>query len=88
MSGAPLFKHDTFKLGLLHGEMQSLILSLLLQGVGEGRGRRGVDSGGGEHKKKSEGYSRGKLRVVRDKIVVVGGDGSIERWRVEEVEFC
>lgn len=70
MSGAPLFKHDTFfKLGLLSREMQSLILSLLLQGVGlkkgglEKRERREVDRGGREIKKR-EWYSIRKLHIV------------------------
>lgn len=41
MSGTPLLKHDTlFKLGQLSGEMQSLILSVLLQ---RGGGERGLE---------------------------------------------
>lgn len=41
MSGTPLLKHDTlFKLGLLSGEMQSLILSLLWQWGGGGLEKR------------------------------------------------
>lgn len=48
MSGTPLLKHDTlFKLGLLSGEIQSLILSVLLQWRGEEEVRSKKNKGGG-----------------------------------------
>lgn len=76
MSGTPLLKHDTlFKLGLLSGEMQSLILSLFLQ-------REGGVAQEEEGKKKGRWQTRKSIKkgeLWEEKDWRVRGDGDNRR---------
>lgn len=79
MSGSPLLKHDTlFKLGLLSGEMQSLILSVLLQKGGKeeerSRKKKGERADIGGSVRRRRGESIRKVYGEEERC-------SRERWR-------
>lgn len=92
MSGTLLFKHDTFfKLGLLSREMQSLILSLLLQSMWLRKGslereRRGADSRG-RNVRRGKGTVQGsyvyckKTKMWMRAVMIKEKGGGWRKWR-------